>query len=159
MRRRIVLLVALSASIWLLITPWLWSNSTSSAGHMMNGHMMDDGSRGTVVNASTYYWHILPGAIGVILFALLLLTPAVSVGRWLSGALMVIAVWAAVGPWVLPGLGLGHSMNMGVTRRSLLIHVAPGAVLFVCAVASFLLTPAPEVRRATRFGQPASQAG
>lgn len=135
--RKAVPLAAMAAGIWLLASPWLYQGSSMG---QMSGSM--NSSSGVVVDASTYYWHILPGLITIVFATILLLRETLPVTRWIAGALFLVAVWAGFGPWVLPQLGLGETMNMGLTFRSFVLHVVPAVVLGICAIAALLLVPA-----------------
>lgn len=136
--RKAVPLAAMTAGAWLLASPWLYRGPSMS--HMMGGAMSSD--VGVVVDSATYYWHILPGALTILFATILLLRGTFAVTRWIAGALFFVAAWAGFGPWVLPQLGLGQAMNMGLTFGSFARHVIPGVVLGVCAVAAFLMVPA-----------------
>ncbi|MEO7295364.1 MAG: hypothetical protein ABIZ57_04405, partial [Candidatus Limnocylindria bacterium] len=53
---------------------------------------------------------------------------------WLGLALIVLGLWAAAGPWILPQIGLG-GMTMGLSPASFLRHIVPGTVLALCGTA------------------------
>ncbi|MEP6476437.1 MAG: hypothetical protein ABJC60_04110 [Actinomycetota bacterium] len=134
--RKIVPSVGVAAGIWTLASPWLYRGSPM--GGMMHT------SAAVVVNSSTYYWHIVPGAFAILLSVLLLLRGMLAVTRWISGALLIVAGWTTLGPWVLPRFGLGDMMNMGLTFGSVVRHVIPGVVLAACAVAAYFMLPKAE---------------
>lgn len=144
-------LASLAAGIWALVSPWAYRSSSRSSAHMMGGHMMGgqgmQHSSGVVVDSSTYYWHIVPGALAIVLSLILLMAGRLVVERSIAAAVFVVGAWVLVGPWVLPDLGMGHSMNMGVTTGSFLRHIVPGVVLTVAAVVAYAALPARSRRR------------
>ncbi|MBA3802984.1 MAG: hypothetical protein H0X22_08780 [Acidimicrobiia bacterium] len=135
-------LAALAAGVWTLVSPWVYRSSSMSGGQVtMSGHAMND-SKSVVISSSTYYWHIVPGALAIILSIILLVAGRLVIERSMAAALFAVGVWTLVGPWVLPSLGMGHSMNMGVTTGSFLRHILPGAVLIAAAIAAYVALPA-----------------
>ena len=140
--RRIMPMAAFAsfaAGTWTLIAPWVYRSSAMSTGHMMGGTMH---SSGVVVTSSTYYWHIVPGVLAILLSVILLMAGRLVVERSMAAALFVVGLWTLVGPWVLPNLGMGHSMHMGVTTGSFLRHILAGAVLIVASVVAYVSLPA-----------------
>ncbi len=135
-------LASLAVGIWALVSPWAYRSSAVSSAHQGMQH-----SSGVVVDSSTYYWHIVPGALAIVLSLILLVAGRLIVERSIAAALFVVGAWVLVGPWVLPDLGMGHSMNMGVTTGSFLRHIVPGVVLTVAAVVAYAALPARSRRR------------
>ena len=138
MRKGIPILTLL-AGIWAAGSPWMFPGSSSKGGMMM-GHMAQ--TSGTTITASTYYWHLVPGAIAIAISLALLFTLSRGTTALLAGALLLVALWTAAGPWFLPQMGLGDSMNMGVTAGSALRHIVPGAVMALGALILFGMLPA-----------------
>ena len=139
----IAALASFAAGTWTLIAPWVYRTSSMSTGHMMGGMMHPSTqSNRVVVDSSTYYWHIVPGVLAILLSVILLMAGRLVLERSMAAALFVVGLWTLVGPWVLPRLGMGHSMNMGVTSGSFLRHILPGAVLIVAAVIAYASLPA-----------------
>ncbi len=140
MRKGIPILTLL-AGIWTVVSPWIFPASSSSgmSGGMMMGHMAQ--TSGTTITASTYYWHFVPGAIAIAISLALLFTVSRGITALLAGALLLVALWTAAGPWFLPQMGLGDSMNMGVTGSSALRHIVPGAVMALGALVLFGMLP------------------
>lgn len=138
--RKVVPLIVMATGAWVLAAPWLYQTSSMGSGRMMGG-MTHSGS-GVVVDSSTYYWHIVPGVLAIALAVALLLSGTLALTRWVAGALLFVAVWIAVGPWVLPRFGLGNTMNMGLSFASSVRHIVPGVVLAACAAAAYFMLPA-----------------
>ena len=141
-------LAGLLAGAWLFASPWVYASPMSGSG-MMGGHMtgaMQQEKSLVVINASTYYWHIVPGLLTILVSATVVIFSGMLLLRSLAVALGVLAVWSAAGPWVLPQLGMGDMMMSGVTTGSFLRHILPGIALAVCALGLFFLMPARTAR-------------
>lgn len=151
MRKGIPILTLL-AGIWTAASPWIFPTSSAtggmSGGHMMMGNMAQS-TPGTTITASTYYWHLVPGALAIVISLALLFTASRGLTALLAGALLVVAIWTAAGPWFLPQMGFGDSMNMGLTKGSALRHILPGAVMALGAIALFGMLPAQRRARVT----------
>jgi hypothetical protein len=141
--RKGIPILTLLAGIWTAASPWLYrtSSGSMSGGHMQMGNMAQSSS-GVAVTASTYYWHIVPGAIAIAISLALLFWTSRAATALLAGALLLVGIWTAAGPWFLPQMGLGASMNMGLTAGGALRHIVPGAVMTLGAVALFGMLPA-----------------
>ena len=133
----------MAASAWIIPT-----TAASTAGGMMSGHMMNQSSSQVVIDAGTYYWHIVPGILAILVSAAVVLFSGGALVRWLAIALGLLAVWSAAGPWVLPQFGMGSMMMSGVTGGSFVRHIVPGIALAVCAVGIFLSVPARDAEAA-----------
>ena len=133
--RRLFGLGGLLGGAWLFASPWALPSTitTNMGGGMTADHMMTQTTSQVVINASTYYWHIVPGILAILVSAAVIMFSAPALMRGLAVALGVLAVWSAAGPWVLPQLGMGSMMSMGLTGGSFLRHVVPGIVLAICA--------------------------
>lgn len=133
-------LAGLLAGAWLFASPWVYTSVNSGSG------MMHQDKALVVINASTYYWHIVPGLLTILVSATVVIFSGVLLVRSLAVALGMLALWSAAGPWVLPQLGMGDMMMSGVTTGSFLRHILPGIVLAACALVLFFLMPARTAR-------------
>lgn len=155
---KLLVIGALLGSVWALVGPWLPVDpAVAAAGHMMSGQaagggMMDAGAPqlfGTTVTTSTYFWHFVPGIIGIALAVVLLAASSRSVRRLSAVGLIAAGVWVTFGPWVLPSFGMGDPMTMGLTFGTLVRHAGPGLLILLAAIGSLLTLPRPVARAAT----------
>ena len=139
--RRILGVIALGAGLWMAIGPWVVRASSSTSqvsGHMMGMKDQMQSTSQPIITASTYYWHLVPGGLAVLLAIGVVLFSGGSLLRWLAVALFVVGIWSAIGPWVLPRFGLGDMMTMGLTTSSFFLHVVGGGVLIACSAGIFV---------------------
>lgn len=144
---------ALVGAIWALIAPWLPLDQAAAAGHMTGmtgmgaaaGSMVapTDGTTlfGVVLTPSIYFWHIVPGVIGIVAATWLLVAGSTTLRRMSATGLLAVGVWVAFGPWVLPALGLGDTMTMGLTTGSLVRHAGPGLLIVLAAIGCLRTLP------------------
>lgn len=145
--RKLLAVVGILAGVWMVITPWALPNrATASSGGMMG--MMHQQTSTIVINASSYYWHVVPGVLAILLSLTALLYASAGLQRLLAVALFVVGIWSAAGPWVLPHWGLGDMMMSGVTAGTFVRHILPGVVIIVCAVGLLLAAMTPVSGRA-----------
>ena len=140
---RFFALLGLVAGLWLATSPWIGTQAASGAStggmHGMGGMTHSAPAATTVITASSYYWHIVPGALAVLVsVAVLLWGPALA--RFGAFALGVLAIWSAVGPWVLPHIGMGSMIMSGLDAGTFVRHVLPGIALAVAAVGLYFST-------------------
>ena len=145
--RRGLGVVALLTGVWLFAAPWLYRTPMATTGGHMTG-MTHRGASQFVLTASTYYWHIVPGLLTVLIAAAVVLFDGRLLMCWLAVALGVLALWSVAGPWVLPQFGMGDMMMSGVTTASFLRHILPGAVMAFCALGVFFSVPARSLQAA-----------
>lgn len=146
MIQRLFALLGLVAGIWLATSPWIGTAPAANSMGGMNGMAHTAQAATTVISASSYYWHVVPGALAV-LVSLAILIRGSAVARLGALALGVLAIWSAVGPWVLPRFGMGDMMMMGLSAGTFVRHVLPGMALVVAAVGVYAAQPA-RARRA-----------
>lgn len=147
--------LALIGGAWALVGPWLfrWPATTSSGmSHMgaMSGTTSspDASFLGVALGASVYYWHIVPGVLAIILALALGLATMPTLKRVAAAMLAIVAIWTLAGPWVLPLIGLGSTMTMGLGPGTLVRHVVPGGILLVAAILSIGLVRRPRASAA-----------
>lgn len=148
---RILLAVASAlAGAWIIAGPWL-NLGASAGGNMGMGQTMTANPG----DAAVLTWHLIPGALALLVAVPLLFVRDVRARRWLGVALFAVGFWAAAGPWILPQFGLG-SMTMGLSSGSFLRHILPGTVLALCGVAVFFTVPSRH-RRAATLSSPSAE--
>lgn len=142
--------LALVGGVWALIGPWLFrSPATAGSGmsHMgtMSGMASSSDSTflGVGLSASVYYWHIVPGVLAIILALALGLATMSPLKRVAAAMLAILAAWTLAGPWVLPLIGLGSAMTMGLDGGTVVRHVLPGGILLVAAILAIGLVRQP----------------
>ena len=140
--RKVFGAVGVLAGIWMVVTPWALPGHPMNASGNMTG-MMHQQPAGVAINASSFYWHIVPGILAIALSLTAVFYATVALNRLVAAALLTVGVWSAAGPWVLPHWGLGDMMMSGVTAGSFARHIVPGAVLVVCAIGLFLAVSSP----------------
>ena len=137
--------VGLVGGLWLALSPFVGSTqaaSPSSTGAMSGmGAMHATPAATSLVNASTYYWHFVPGALAILISLAVVIWSGPALARVAGVGLGLLAVWSAVGPFVGPSIGLGQMMMSGVTTSTALRHIAPGIVLAVAAAGIFFSAP------------------
>lgn len=142
--------LALVGGVWALIGPWLFrSSATAGSGMSQMGTMSgmanatDPTFLGVGLSASVYSWHIVPGVLAIILALALGLATMPTLKRVAAAMLAIVAAWTLTGPWVLPLIGLGSSMSMGLDGGTMVRHILPGGILLVAAILAIGLVRQP----------------